>query len=92
MRSFMKRGDAAAFFKTMLDRYRPGKRVSDEDGLDVAILLERHTEYLEGGLWRHPFPAHDDRARDAMLPDRPHRWQRHRLFLAPLHLAAPARP
>lgn len=30
----------------MLNRYRPGERVSDEDGLDVAALLERHTEYI----------------------------------------------
>ena len=43
-RSFEKQGDATAFFKAMLNRYRPGERVSDEDGLDVAALLERHTE------------------------------------------------
>lgn len=30
----------------MLNRYRPGERVRDEDGLDVAALLERHTEYV----------------------------------------------
>lgn len=45
-RSFDKQGDATAFFKAMLKRYRPGDRVSDEDGLDVAALLERHTEYV----------------------------------------------
>lgn len=45
-RSFEKQSDATAFFKAMLDRYRPGERVSDEDGLDVAALLERHTEYV----------------------------------------------
>ena len=44
-RSFEKQGDATAFFKAMLNRYRPGERVSDEDGLDVAALLERHIEY-----------------------------------------------
>jgi hypothetical protein len=44
-RSFDKQGDATAFFKAMLNRYRPGERVSDDDGLDVAALLERHTEY-----------------------------------------------
>lgn len=45
-RSFEKQGDATAFFKEMLNRYRPGDRVSDEDSLDVASLLERHTEYV----------------------------------------------
>jgi hypothetical protein len=45
-RSFEKQGDATAFFKAMLNRYRPGERVSNEDGLDVAALLERHTEYV----------------------------------------------
>lgn len=44
-RSFSKQGDTTTFFKTMLNRYRPNERVSDEDGLDVAALLERHTEY-----------------------------------------------
>lgn len=44
-RSFEKQGDATDFFKAMLNRYRPGQRVSDEDGLDVAALLERHPEY-----------------------------------------------
>ena len=45
-RSFGKQGDATAFFKAILNRYRPGERVSDEDSLDVAALLERHTEYV----------------------------------------------
>ena len=45
-RSFDKQGDATLFFKTMLNRYRPGERVSDDDGLDVVALLERHTEYV----------------------------------------------
>lgn len=44
-RSFEKQGDATAFFKAMPNRYRPVERVRDEDGLDVAALLERHTEY-----------------------------------------------
>jgi hypothetical protein len=44
-RSFEKQGDAAAFFKAMLNRYRPGERVNVDDALDVAALLERHTEY-----------------------------------------------
>jgi uncharacterized protein DUF3223 len=29
----------------MLGRYRPGDRVSDEDALHLAALLERHDEY-----------------------------------------------
>ena len=29
--SFEKQGDATAFFKAMLNRYRPGERVNDED-------------------------------------------------------------
>lgn len=45
-RGFEKQGDAIAFFKAVLNRYRPGERVSDEDALDVAALLERHTEYV----------------------------------------------
>lgn len=45
-RSFEKQADATAFFKAMLNRYRPGGRVSDDDGLDLAALLERHTEYV----------------------------------------------
>jgi hypothetical protein len=44
-RSFERQGDATVFFKELLNRYRPGDRVSDEDGFDVASLLERHTEY-----------------------------------------------
>jgi hypothetical protein len=44
-RSFESQGDATAFFKAMLNRYEPGERVSNEDALDVAALLERHTEY-----------------------------------------------
>lgn len=30
-RSFEKQVDATAFFKAMLNRYRPGERVRDED-------------------------------------------------------------
>lgn len=44
-RSFNSQGEATDFFKAMLNRYRPGQRVSDEDGLDLSALLERHTEY-----------------------------------------------
>jgi len=46
IRSFEKQGDATAFFKAMLNRYRPGERVNDDDALDVAALLERHTGYV----------------------------------------------
>ncbi len=45
-RSFNTQGEATAFFRGMLNRYKPGDRVTDEDGLDVAALLERHTEYV----------------------------------------------
>lgn len=45
-RSFYKQGDATAFFRAMLNRYRPGERVNDDDALDLAALLERHTEYV----------------------------------------------
>ncbi len=44
-RSFEKKGDARAFFKEMLNRYRPGDRVSDADALDLRALLKRYTEY-----------------------------------------------
>jgi hypothetical protein len=44
-RSFENQGDAKTYFKTLLNRYRPGERVSDTDSLDLAALLERHTEY-----------------------------------------------
>lgn len=42
---FGKQGDAITFFKSMLSRYRPGDRVTDEDALDLAALIERHTDY-----------------------------------------------
>ncbi len=44
-RSFPKKGDAHAFFKGMLNRYRPGDRVSAPDAADLAALLKHHTEY-----------------------------------------------
>jgi hypothetical protein len=31
----------------MLNRYEPGDRVEDNDGLDLAALLERHSEYTQ---------------------------------------------
>lgn len=45
-RTFEKQGDATAFFKAMLNRYQPGDRLTEDDSLDVAALLERHTEYV----------------------------------------------
>lgn len=50
-RSFEKQGGATAFFKAMLNRYRRGERVRGADGLDVAALLERHTEYVAKVGW-----------------------------------------
>lgn len=44
-RSFDSQGAATAFFKEILNRYRPGTRVSDEDSLELSALLERHSEY-----------------------------------------------
>ncbi|WP_225114892.1 MULTISPECIES: DCL family protein [unclassified Bradyrhizobium] len=43
-RQFTKKGDAVAFFRAMLNRYKPGERVSDEDGKDLAALLRRHPD------------------------------------------------
>lgn len=43
-RHFEKAGDATAFFRGMLNRYRIGDRVSDVDGIDLVALLERHDE------------------------------------------------
>lgn len=45
-RSFEEQGQATSFFKAKLNRYRPGECANDEDGLDLANLLERHTEYV----------------------------------------------
>lgn len=44
-RSFANQTEATAFFKAILNAYRPKERVSDEDALHLAALLERHTEY-----------------------------------------------
>ena len=46
-RSFANRKDATAFFRRMLNRYRPKQRVSDADAADSAALLTRHPEYEE---------------------------------------------
>jgi hypothetical protein len=44
-KNFLTQGQATAFFKAMLNRYRPGDRVNAEDHLDLSALLERHAEY-----------------------------------------------
>lgn len=44
-REFARKQDARDFFRDMLNRYRPGDRVSDEDGRHLAALLKHHTEY-----------------------------------------------
>jgi hypothetical protein len=44
-RSFPTKDAARAFFKEMLNRYRPGDRVSDSDAVDLRALLKLHTEY-----------------------------------------------
>jgi hypothetical protein len=46
-RAFDSRGEANAFFKEMLNRYKPGARVAEEDALNLGALLERHSEYQE---------------------------------------------
>jgi hypothetical protein len=46
-RDFKSQSDAMAFFKTMLNRYKPGDRVAGVDAFDLAALLERHAEYAE---------------------------------------------
>lgn len=46
-RSFDTQKEAAAYFKEMLNRYRPKQRVSNEDGADLAALLKRHSDYTE---------------------------------------------
>ncbi len=46
-RNFATQSQATAHFKAMLNRYRPGDRISDEDARDLGALLKRHTEYEE---------------------------------------------
>jgi len=45
VRTFEKKGDAREFFKTMLNRYKPGDRVSADDEKELRALLKHHTEY-----------------------------------------------
>jgi Protein of unknown function (DUF3223) len=44
-RCFETKAVAEKFFKSMLHRYHPGERVSDEDAQHLRALLEWHTEY-----------------------------------------------
>lgn len=44
-RSFANQKEAGAFFKAVLNRYRPKQRVSDDDAADLAALLKRHADY-----------------------------------------------
>lgn len=46
-RSFGNQKEAIEFFKDMLNRYEPGEKVGNEDGLHLAALLERHSEYAQ---------------------------------------------
>lgn len=46
-RSFSNKKEATEFFRTMLYRYKPKQRVSDQDARDLAALLKRHSEYDE---------------------------------------------
>jgi hypothetical protein len=40
-------GEAAEFFKGMLNRYDIGQHISDEDGSMLLLLLSRHEEETE---------------------------------------------
>lgn len=42
--TFSKKGDTTEFFKTMLAKYSPGDRVSDEDTAHLRGLLAHHKE------------------------------------------------
>lgn len=46
-REFRTKGEATAYFSSMLARYRPGDRVNDDDAKDLASLLKRHPEAKE---------------------------------------------
>ena len=45
--AFTKKGDALAFLRTMLNKYSPGDRVTDEDALILAKALQRHPQAIE---------------------------------------------
>lgn len=42
--SFRTKGDALAFLRTMLNRYKPGDRVNDQDASILACALQRHPD------------------------------------------------
>lgn len=44
---FDNKGQATAYFKKMLNRYRVGDRVNEADSADLAQLLRFHDEYAE---------------------------------------------
>ena len=44
-REFATQSEATEFFKAMLNRYKPGDAVINEDAFELAALLERHPEY-----------------------------------------------
>jgi hypothetical protein len=44
---FSKKSDAKAYLKEMLNRYRPGERVSDQDAPRLDAALQRHPEAAE---------------------------------------------
>lgn len=46
-RKFLSQKDARAFFAAMLKRYDPGERVTAEDQVDLAALLQRHPDAAE---------------------------------------------
>lgn len=46
-RSFENQAQATEYFRGMLNRYKVGDLVSDDDALDLSALLERHDEYLQ---------------------------------------------
>jgi Protein of unknown function (DUF3223) len=45
--TFSSSGEVVKHFKRMLNKYRPGDAVSEEDGRDLAALLKGHTQYNE---------------------------------------------
>lgn len=44
-RTFPNQASATKFFRDMLHRYKPGERVSADDGADLLALLKRHPEH-----------------------------------------------
>ena len=46
-RSFHSKQEALSFFRSMLNRYKPRDRISDDDARHLLALLKHHTEYGE---------------------------------------------